>query len=84
MKKIPSNLNNDILVKLNRSGVEILSDYVIKGQHYDGYEVDDEGYTRFQAWEFMNIFGEAMVQDGLPTPFDMNILVEVVDNERPI
>ena len=84
MKKIPFNLNHYVWVKLNEKGEKILNDFIVKGGHYDSFEVNDEGYTRFQAWEFMNIFGEAMVQDGLPTPFDMNILVEVVDNERPI
>ena len=81
MKKIPFNLNNDILVKLNNKGEKILNDYIVKDHHYDGFEVNDEGYTKFQAWEFMNIFGEAMVQNGLPTPFDMNIIFIGVEDE---
>ena len=81
MKKIPFNLNNDILVKLKNKGEKSFNDYIGKDHHYGGFKVNDEGYTKFQAGEFMNIFGEAMVQNGLPTPFDMNIIFIGVEDE---
>lgn len=84
------NLNNNIKVKLNDLGYERLAEHnnhyiKIHNQYhkdqskletadYNKLKADDNGYTDFLMWKFMNIFGEVTSQ-GLPEHFNMNILI---------
>lgn len=61
-----SNINDEIKVKLTEYGNSILKKDVtdtlgmLKGFHisnYSPYHTDEDGYTIFQLWDFMRIFG---------------------------
>lgn len=61
-----ANINDEIKVKLTEHGRSILDKDVtntlgmLKGfniSDYSPYHTDDEGYTEFQLWDFMRIFG---------------------------
>ena len=62
------NINDYIKVKLTGLGVSIHTEHYLKylkDCHMFRYAeltpyVDSEGYTKYQLWEFMNIFGEYM------------------------
>lgn len=76
------NLNDEVRVKLNQRGIDILRtghdamNDLWRGKlgPYRGPKIDQNGYTSFQMWEFMRIFGNTMIM-GLDTPFEMNILI---------
>lgn len=72
-----TNLNNYIKVKLTEKGIDILKqrygiDYPIN--------IDDEGYTEFQMWDFARLFGEHinMVSEMV---CQTNIMIQVSDEE---
>jgi len=84
-QEIEFNLNQSIKVKLKPLGIGILYkrhedlDNRVKarvGRGISSFEVktDEEGYTTFQAWEFMEIFGE---HTGIckPEAFELNIKI---------
>ena len=62
-----TNINDEIKVKLTAYGKEILDKDVenilpimktcISDKTYYPYHTDNEGYTKFQLWDFMRIFG---------------------------
>lgn len=61
------NLNSEILVKLPEKAYGVLMEY--ESDFTDGCrysieywksKVDEQGYTKFQAWEFFQIFGEEL------------------------
>lgn len=62
------NINDYIKVKLTGLGVSIHTEYYMKYLEYFPMfryaelvpYVDSEGFTKYQLWEFMNIFGEHM------------------------
>lgn len=71
IKKWKVNLNEYIMVKLNDKGKDIYYhqyDEVNENIKRHGGKpiipkmpkVDEEGYTRFQMWQFMNLYGEYM------------------------
>ncbi len=78
------NLNDYILVKFTDAGYEVLVDYHQApgfAPHWptrtiEQYRanVDENGYTQMQAWEFMQVFGP-LVRVGGPDLFDMNVLL---------
>lgn len=60
------NVNHKIKVKLTEHGKAILEKDVtdtlgllknFNYQEYSLYHEDEDGYTEFQLWDFMNIFG---------------------------
>ena len=70
MKELSFNINNTIKVKLTDHGRDILNEYFSEISKYcagidiesddvisSQYAEDEEGYTEFQLWDFMNIFG---------------------------
>ena len=72
-----TNLNNYIKVKLTEKGIDILkqrygTDYPI--------DIDDEGYTKFQMWDFARLFGEHMGM-GFCLVCQTNVIVQVGDEE---
>lgn len=83
------NLNDIVKVKLNDIGKDICYhkyDEVNEVIRRNGGrlielrmpEVDDEGYTAFQLWELMMLFGPHIALGEQP-PFGTNILYEVQD-----
>jgi hypothetical protein len=82
------NINDSVKVKLNAQGVAI-----IEALHNEIYKmvksprpfhlpmVDEEGYTRFQLWDLMEIFGPH-VGLGRICPFDTNIMIPEKKGER--
>lgn len=82
-KFIPFNLNEYVRVKLNERGVQILRDSheCLRGfapsiGEFKPPAVDAEGWSRFQAHEFMREFGPHMHM-GPPPPFETTIEFEV-------
>ena len=75
------NINNYILVKLTKSGLKELEQ-----QHnqlkevspnigdYNPPETNDEGYSKWQAWELFSKLGY-MLDDFKVCPFDTNIKI---------
>lgn len=61
------NLNNYVYVRLTPSGEKILAKSGISSKK------DGDGYSRFQAWEFMEIFGSAF-HLGAEQPSDLDVL----------
>ena len=86
MKKINRiNLNENIKVKLTVAGIKAYIDYMNEpnkaaknGQpiktKYLLPSIDDEGYTRFQLWNFMSIFGYNMTCGSDPVISPLEII----------
>lgn len=72
---IEYNLNKTIYVKLNDVGKDIYKNYIqnLNSNLSTEPEVDENGYTKFQLWDLIHIFGEC-IGLGLPTPFDKNCI----------
>ena len=73
-----TNLNNYIKVKLTEKGIDILkqrygTDYPIN--------IDNEGYTKFQMWDFARLFGEHMSMV-FCLVCQTNIMVQVEEDEE--
>lgn len=79
---IKFNLNQIIKVRLKKEGIEVL-----KNQHEEFYQkykqlkplpftlnIDNEGYTSFQMWDFMQKFGEYMTL-GFDKPFHLDVII---------
>lgn len=83
------NINDFVKVKLNQKGKEIYfhlyddarRNMVENKGYYPEYlqprypKVDTDGYSKFQLWEFMQIYGECMVM-GTDLPFETNLVFE--------
>jgi hypothetical protein len=86
MKEIPFNINWDIKVKLNDAGrTHLYSFYSTVFRESDNYKqfmqssldthkADAQGYSRFQLWEFMQIFGPSIYMSR-PSLFDLTIIL---------
>jgi hypothetical protein len=76
------NINNKVKVKLTDKGKEIFYhqfDWINKQAgkelikpHYPS--VDDDGYTEFQMWGLMKLYG-LHIQMGFDQPFETNIII---------
>jgi hypothetical protein len=91
MEHLKFNLNNVVLVKLTGIGYQRLADlwnrFLLENPgaekslggartfEYYRDRADDNGYTRFQAWEFMKQFGEVIYMGGRKY-FDLDILIQ--------
>lgn len=80
---IAININNKIKVKLTDFGKSILDKEVNKlkqiseaPDNYTPYETDDNGYTEFQLWQFMSIFGDSLYNGNRQIIENNEILVE--------
>ena len=76
------NLNDYVFVKLKEKGYQRLVDYDKKyGCSHDidyfKERADADGYTRFQLWNFMQIFGKDMYLGNNDIGFDINIKIEL-------
>ena len=79
------NLNNKVKVKLTSLGVKIHFDHYNKvNEEYQKQIVkmtycmpviDEEGYTEYQLWEFMNIFGNHLYNGSENVIFPIEIMV---------
>ena len=84
MKRRPFNLNDYFYIKLKPAGFVYWKSYWDKYldkygksqtlQHYKE-KADKNGWVKFQAWEFLEIFGETC-RYGVAKYFDINIEVE--------
>ena len=71
------NMNRKVKVKLNEYGIQIYSDRYNKVNSLAGKIVipstdpiiDDKGFTEFQLWELMHLFGE-YIMIGCKIPFE--------------
>lgn len=78
------NLNDQIRVKLNDRGRKIHRDYweeiASKMPASSNFKIpetqeDSNGYSDWQAWIFMAIYGPHMFSSSSIAPFDMNIII---------
>ncbi|WP_178137406.1 hypothetical protein [Tepidibacter thalassicus] len=78
------NYNQEVKVKLTQLGLKILKERhdrlneELKSRGHKGLnkftvKIDENGYSSFQLWDLMNIFGEYMAI-GCETPFDGNMI----------
>ena len=81
---IAININSKVKVKLTDFGKSILDKEVNKlkqisgaPDNYTPYETDDNGYTEFQLWQFINIFGDYVYNGAIQVIEDNEILVRV-------
>ena len=80
------NMNSTVKVRLNDKGQDIY--YHINDKYYKKFnikrrfkETDKDGYSEFQLWQFMNIYGEHL-KLGSDNPFsDLNIYIKDEDLE---
>lgn len=85
MKKIKFNINDNVYVKLTNEGKRAYQEYRSK---YDlnalGIKAPtvkkENGYSVFQMWEVMQIFGPYIYM-GCPVPFETEIKLGVVDEK---
>lgn len=72
---IEYNLNENVHVRLNNTGRNIYKNHMqsLNSNLSTEPEVDENGYTKFQLWDLMHIFGK-YISLGLPTPFDKNCI----------
>lgn len=81
------NMNCIVKVKLNDKGRDIYYHQFDKYNQPDLFKprfpkVDETGYSEFQLWNLMEIFGEYMKM-GCETPFDnLNVYIEADDLEK--
>lgn len=79
---ISFNLNSKIKVKLKPEGYTFWKEYNdrflpdrLKKPIYDYIgRADSKGYVSFQAWDFMEIFGQKLILGTIP-PFSLEILI---------
>ena len=83
------NINEPVKVKLTEEGIRILENrhnnllnqYSDKPEvrkilgEFKTPEVDENGYSSFQLWELMNIFGSYMYNGNPKVPFEMTIAI---------
>jgi hypothetical protein len=79
-----SNLNDYIKVKLTEFGRKIYrSSFVSLGLPEPHINVDEDGYTRFQIHDFINVFGEHFhIGCELPCETNIQIQIEPTDEEN--
>lgn len=91
MKHIKFNLNDHIKVKLHDRGYDLLAnnhnafaaylpDWEIRTAEYYKSRADADGYTRFQAWCFIEQFKDTF-DLGICGFYDNDILIEIEKTE---
>lgn len=73
------NINDEIKVKLTEKGSRAMYNYYICRGCITSKLPDENGYTRFQLWEFMSIFGQYMHIGNNDMFEDLNILINEDD-----
>jgi len=87
-KEVSVNLNDDIHVLLSENGKDILREHLFRGATVSPSQYESvidcykskkyQGYSCFQMWHFMAIFGKYMLPGSLP-PFSMKVYMEVME-----
>jgi hypothetical protein len=88
MERINFNLNQHILVKLKDEGFEhwkkayneVLPDQFKKPLSYFK-NMEKDGYVRFQAWDFMRLFGETITLGVEPLFYPDIIILQLKGSE---
>jgi hypothetical protein len=76
------NVNHYVYVRITEQGWKVLEDYfraldfppIAREQAY--YAPDEHGWSRFQMWDLMNIFGPSMGMGFGPVPFETTIRLQ--------
>jgi hypothetical protein len=72
------NINDDVKVRLTPYGLKVhaahWAPYHSESAPYCPPKIDSEGYSKFQLWDLMAIFGPSMYM-GNHNSFDTNILL---------
>lgn len=78
-----ANLNDYIKVKLTEYGRMIYREsFVSFGLQEPKINVDEDGYTRLQIWDFMYTFGDKM-RMGFELPCETNVEIQI-EVEEPV
>ena len=79
MKKVKFNINDYVWVKITPEGRKIMNDRLAKLSRFSPVSlkpleisVDRSGFTKFQLWDLMSIFGEH-IYNGCNVPFETDI-----------
>jgi len=71
------NINRNVKVKLTKVGRAVYNEYYTNSPVTPPKIVEDaEGYSEWQMWELMQIFG-SHVGMGIEAPFELNVLIDV-------
>jgi hypothetical protein len=70
-EEIRFNINNYVKVKLTDYGKSIIANNKYVLTHY---KEDDDGWSKWQLWELMSVFGD-YVSLGREVPFDTEIII---------
>lgn len=86
--KVVVNLNEHVLVKLDDSGYKMWHEYWHRNDAYFGKDLfphitveqlktraDKDGYSEFQLWDFMQVFGGENIDIGQKSPYDLNVII---------
>jgi hypothetical protein len=77
------NCNEDVYVRLTAQGRECVKSHFenmdlpsdIKKENFVSYtQADDEGWSKFQLWNLMKIFGSLMYMGSVTQPFEHNVV----------
>jgi len=89
-KEIKFNINEEVKVKLNAYGLNIYTEKMEKVNEWLNsvhgkcvkmeVKIDENGYTKFQLWDLMHLFGPHMVL-GMDIPFTDTEIVFLVESE---
>lgn len=85
MEQIKFNINHSVKVKVTEYGYEVWLAHENKFVQFSGTiksvtieelkaKQDEDGYTKFQLWDMMSIFGPKMTM-GFENPIDTNIIL---------
>jgi len=66
---IPFNINDYVYAKLTDAGKAIAHEQLAKYEEFDG------GWSKWQLWELMAVFGSSMY-NGCDVPFETNIRID--------
>ena len=74
-------INSDVWIKLTNEGKRILELYYVDshGNKIEMNRKTKNGYTKFQLWEVMYLFGNEMSIGKTSLPFETNIKIDEKD-----
>jgi len=80
--KVKASLNTYVHVKLTKFGISVMEaryDSIFSGRLAEcrpKVDIDENGYTTFQLWAFMQNFGEYAYAGIVEMPYDINIIID--------
>ena len=85
MEQVKFNINHDVKVKVTDYGYEKWLEHENRFVQFSGTikpttleelksKADEDGYTKFQMWDMMSIFGSKMTM-GFKNPIETNIIL---------